>query len=120
MRIGEAARAAGTTARALRYYEEQGLLDAPRTPAGYRDYTAAEIARVRNIRELQAVGFTVEDIRVFAGLLDRPVPGTFTVLEPGHCATAMRVAEERLAVLAARIDRLTALRDRLAARLPRQ
>ena len=41
MRIGEGARAAGTTSKTLRYYEEVGLLPAAdRTPAGYRDYGA--------------------------------------------------------------------------------
>ena len=45
MRIGELAEMAGTTAKTLRFYEEQGLLPpAHRTPAGYRDYTPVLIS----------------------------------------------------------------------------
>ncbi|MFI7537334.1 MerR family transcriptional regulator [Streptosporangium sp. NPDC049376] len=117
MRIGQAARAAGTTTRALRYYEKEGLLQAPRTAAGYRDYSQDDITRVRNIRELQGVGFTVEDIRLFAELLDRPVPATFTVVDTEVCGTAMRVAQDRLTVLGERIERLTTLHGQLAGRL---
>ncbi|WP_436763682.1 MerR family transcriptional regulator [Streptosporangium sp. V21-05] len=117
MRIGEAADAAGTTTRALRYYEEQGLLTAGRTAGGYRVYDAAAVRRVRNIRELLAVGFTVEDVRTFADLLDRDLPERFAVTESGVCAGAMRTARERLAALDDRIGRLTRLRDRLTERV---
>ena len=47
MRIGEVARASGTTSKTLRYYEEVGLLPAAdRTPAGYRDYGAEVLDRL--------------------------------------------------------------------------
>ena len=47
MRIGELAEASGTTAKTLRFYEEQGLLPAAeRTPAGYRDYTPDAVGRI--------------------------------------------------------------------------
>lgn len=117
MLIGQAAQAAGITTRALRYYEQQGLLAAQRTSSGYRDYSEADVARVRNIRELLRSGFTVEDISMFAPLLDRPVPPTFTVVDAGMCEVALRVAQDRLAVLSERIERLTDLHARLAARL---
>ena len=42
MRIGELADAAGTTAKTLRFYEDQGLLPpAGRTPSGYRNIDAS-------------------------------------------------------------------------------
>lgn len=43
MRIGDAAAAAGMTPRALRYYEQQGLVTARRTPSGHRVYDAEDI-----------------------------------------------------------------------------
>ncbi|MCT9930616.1 MerR family transcriptional regulator [Planotetraspora sp. A-T 1434] len=117
MRIGEVAEAAGTTTRALRYYEQQHLLTARRTATGYRDYDEQAVRRVRNIRELLSIGFTVDDVRTFADLLDRDLPERFAVLDAGTCAEAMRVARERLRVLSERIERLTSLHEQLSARL---
>ncbi|SEM73134.1 MerR family transcriptional regulator [Nonomuraea pusilla] len=114
MRIGDAAAAAGTTPRALRFYEERGLLTPPsRTAAGQREYGPREVARVRVIRELLSLGLTVEDVRHVADRLDlldvdlRPPSG------PG-CERGSGVAERRVAALDAEIARLTRLRDRLA------
>ncbi|GGK32660.1 MerR family transcriptional regulator [Nocardia camponoti] len=117
MRIGQVARATGTTTRALRYYEQKGLLTANRTTAGYREYGDEAVTRVRNIRELQSVGFTIDDIRLFTGLLDRPVPTTFTVVNTEVCGTAMHIAQRRLRAMGERIERLAALYDELARRL---
>lgn len=58
MRIGELAEAAGVSVRALRYYEEQGLLDAERTSAGQRRYPSAAVDRVRFIQLLYAAGLS--------------------------------------------------------------
>ncbi|MFJ9617472.1 MerR family DNA-binding transcriptional regulator [Streptomyces noursei] len=49
MRIGDAAVAAGLTPRALRSYEQQGLVTARRTPSGHR---AAEVVARRRLAEL--------------------------------------------------------------------
>ncbi|GAA5151654.1 MULTISPECIES: MerR family transcriptional regulator [Amycolatopsis] len=57
MRIGELARRAGTTTRALRYYEEQGLLRPDRTGNGYREYGEDAVVRVAQIRALLDAGF---------------------------------------------------------------
>ncbi|MFI0446880.1 MerR family transcriptional regulator [Actinomadura sp. 6N118] len=56
MRIGELARRTGVSERSLRYYEQQGLLAADRTPGGQRDYPAAAVDRVIRIQELFAAG----------------------------------------------------------------
>jgi MerR family copper efflux transcriptional regulator len=118
MRIGDAARAAGTTARALRYYEQQGLLTASRTGDGYRSYDEADVRRVRNIRELLALGFTVDDVRTFAELLDQDLPVRFVLADAsGRCETALRVALDRIAALDERIAQLARVRERLAQRL---
>ncbi|MFD6990180.1 MerR family transcriptional regulator [Streptomyces sp. NPDC059943] len=116
MRIGDAAAAAGTTPRALRFYEERGLLAPPaRTASGQRDYGPAEVARLRVIRELLALGLTVEDLRAFADrlhLLAQDPPRRCGSTEPG--ATTSAVVHQRLAALDAEIARLTELRSRLA------
>jgi DNA-binding transcriptional MerR regulator len=70
MRIGDAAAAAGTTPRALRFYEQRGVLPPPRrTVTGQREYGAREVARVRIIRELLSLGLTTEDVRSCADRL---------------------------------------------------
>ncbi|MFJ1904662.1 MerR family transcriptional regulator, partial [Streptomyces sp. NPDC088156] len=78
MLIGELAAEAGTTTRALRYYEEQGLLESDRTTAGYRLYEPGAVRRVRNIRELLSCGFTVEDVKSLLAYLDADLPEVFS------------------------------------------
>ncbi|MFI0978914.1 MerR family transcriptional regulator [Streptomyces sp. NPDC021093] len=112
MRIGELARATGTTARALRHYEQAGLLTSHRAANGYRVYDPeGSVARVRNIRQLLDVGLTLEDVQAFGPCLDGDV------LAAGPSDGALRIARDRLAVLNARIAAQTAARDRLTAAL---
>lgn len=56
MRIGELARRTGVSERSLRYYEQQGLLVADRTPGGQREYPDQAVDRVVRIQELFAAG----------------------------------------------------------------
>jgi DNA-binding transcriptional MerR regulator len=56
MRIGELSRKTGATPRALRYYEEQGLLTAERQSNGYREYAPNAVAMVETIRSLLDLG----------------------------------------------------------------
>ncbi|MEV6108775.1 MerR family transcriptional regulator [Streptomyces sp. NPDC051940] len=115
MRIGEAAAAAGTTPRALRLYEQRGLLPPPaRTPSGQRDYGPAEVARVRVIRDLQALGLTLEDIRSRTHRLHLLAEDPQRRCTGGTGAFSPVVAG-RLEALDTEIDRLTGLRQRLAA-----
>jgi len=118
MRIGEAAAAASTTPRALRFYEQRGLLPPPeRTPSGQREYGPAEVALVRVIRELLAVGLTVEDLHSRASrlhlLLQNPPPPCGS---PPNCGGFVDVIDRRLAALDEEIHRLTHLRAELARR----
>ncbi|RKE18419.1 MerR family transcriptional regulator [Streptomyces sp. TLI_171] len=114
MRIGDAAAAAGTTPRALRLYEQRGLLAPPtRTPAGQRSYTGADVARVRVIRSLLSLGLTIEDLRPHTDRFD------LLAADPARpCASPAPgpTVERRLAALDAEIARLTHLRTALAAR----
>lgn len=117
MRIGDAAAAAGTTPRALRFYEQRGLLPTPeRTAAGQRQYGAGEVNRVRVIRELLALGLTVEDLAARAECLHRLEAGESPDYGAGVCTKTSGVVERRIAALDAEIDRLTRLRNELAAR----
>ncbi|MEU7833876.1 MULTISPECIES: MerR family transcriptional regulator [unclassified Nonomuraea] len=103
MRIGELAAKSGVSVRALRYYEEQGLLDAYRSGSGQRHYPESAADRVHLIQMLYA-----------AGLSSR------TIAELLPCVEAKASTPESRAQLAAernRIDAqiaaLTRTRDRL-------
>jgi MerR family copper efflux transcriptional regulator len=50
--IQEAAVTTGWSPRMLRYIERSGLVEPPRTPAGYRIFGAEELQRLRTLREL--------------------------------------------------------------------
>jgi DNA-binding transcriptional MerR regulator len=115
MRIGDAAAAAGTTPRALRFYEERGLLPPPpRTTAGQREYGPTEVARVRVIRDLLTLGLTVEDLRSVADRIQLLVDDPRRRCADGSDRPGAGVVHRRLAALDAEIDRLTRLRTRLA------
>ncbi|AOS66084.1 MerR family transcriptional regulator [Actinoalloteichus hymeniacidonis] len=62
MRIGELSRRTGVSERALRYYEEQGLLQPRRLPSGYREYRELDIAAVQRIRVLLDAGLNTAQI----------------------------------------------------------
>ncbi|MFD4973641.1 heavy metal-responsive transcriptional regulator [Streptomyces sp. NPDC058424] len=71
MRTGELAAASGLTAKTIRFYEQTGLLpEPPRTPAGYRDYPPQAAHRIAFIREAQAAGLTLAEIRSVLAVRD--------------------------------------------------
>lgn len=64
MRIHEAARTVGCTQRAIKFYEEKGLLPAvSRSENGYRDYSEADIRTLHEIQAYRKLGIGLSDIR---------------------------------------------------------
>ena len=64
----EAARRLGVSAKALRLYEQRGLVEPGRTAAGWRAYGPVEMARAGEIVALRALGFSLAQVaRVLAG-----------------------------------------------------
>lgn len=102
VRIGEVARGAGVSVRALRYYEQQGLLVAERSPSGQRLYRQDTIARVRFFQQMYA-----------AGLTSRRIAELLPCWNSGHTD-----AEQR-AMLRAERDRIQAKVDDLQTALDR-
>jgi len=103
IRIGEVARSAGVSVRAVRYYEQQGLLTPERSPSGQRLYRQDAIAMVRFFQQMYA-----------AGLTSRRISELLPCWEAGHTdadqRAMLRVERERIQ---AKIDELVAARDRL-------
>ncbi|MFH8346654.1 MerR family transcriptional regulator [Streptomyces sp. NPDC018045] len=114
MRIGELARVTGTTTRALRYYEEQGLLHPDRSTNGYRSYGDEAVRSVANIRLLLASGLTTDDLRLIDGCLRDELTGTHTCADP---TPKIALFEQRLSLLQDRINDLVTVRDQLVDRL---
>ena len=98
MRIGDVAVRAGVSTRALRYYEEQGLLESERTASGQRTYPESAIERVKLIQQF----FT-------AGLPSR------VVLQLLPCVDSGTASPEVFEILASERDRITAAMADLAA-----
>ena len=71
--IGAAAQRLGVSERALRYYQQLGLLvPASTTPGGLRRYSPDDLARVERIRELQTLlGLNLDEIAVVLRNEDR-------------------------------------------------
>jgi DNA-binding transcriptional MerR regulator len=71
MRIGALASMSGLTAQTIRYYESIDLLPEPdRTPAGYREYSAAAADRLRFIRDAQACGLSLGEVQTLLSMKD--------------------------------------------------
>ncbi len=64
MKINEVEAQVGITKKNIRFYEEQGLLSPRRNTAnGYRDYSEAEVAVLRQIKLMRKLGVPLEEIR---------------------------------------------------------
>src|SRR5262249_18256832 len=63
MTIGEVAKRSGVATSALRFYEDQGLIQSARTDSGHRRYARAVIRRVAFIVFAQKIGLSLEEIR---------------------------------------------------------
>jgi DNA-binding transcriptional MerR regulator len=105
MRIGELAERAGTSTRALRYYEQHGLIAARRTSNGYREYDESDLRLVREIRSLLEIGFNLEDTRPFVECLRSGRASG------AQCPGSIEVLGRKLADLDGCIARLQAVRS---------
>ncbi|MGA5302805.1 MerR family transcriptional regulator [Nucisporomicrobium flavum] len=105
MRISELARQAGTTPRALRYYEEQGLLRPARLASGYRHYDEQALRTVRHIQLLLSAGLSTAAI---AEILPC-IPDDTTVLAP-TCPELLDALGEEHARITRAVEGLLAAR----------
>ena len=83
MRIGELAGKSGVSVRALRYYEEQILLEAERSASGQRHYPEAAVGRVRLIQLLYGAGLSSKTIVELLPCVEKPnmvTPATLALL----------------------------------------
>ncbi|TFI59619.1 MerR family transcriptional regulator [Sphingomonas parva] len=66
--IARLAAAGGVGVETIRFYQRKGLLDTPTRDGGIRRYGSEDLRRLRFIRQAQAAGFTLEEIRELLAL----------------------------------------------------
>lgn len=66
LKVGDLAKRTGKTVRAIHLYEELGLLaPAVRSKGGFRLYDGRAVTRIEWIAKLQAMGFSLTEIKAF-------------------------------------------------------
>jgi MerR family mercuric resistance operon transcriptional regulator len=64
MHIGEVSKQTNLSVDAIRFYERAALLpEPPRSPGHFRLYTDGDVARLRFVRQMQGLGFSLREIR---------------------------------------------------------
>jgi Cu(I)-responsive transcriptional regulator len=105
MRIGELARATGTNAETIRYYEREGILPAAeRTDSNYRDYSAEHVEALTFVRRARDLGFAMAKVRKLLSLSDS---------EDKPCEDVALLVQAQVAEVDRKIADLTLLREEL-------
>ena len=69
--IGEVADTVGLSIRTIRHYDEMGVVEpSGRSVGGFRLYTAADVERLRFVKRLKPLRFSLDEIRELLTLLD--------------------------------------------------
>lgn len=107
MKIGDLAAATGVSTKAIRYYEQIGVLPKPeRADNGYRIYADSAVERLAFVKDAQATGLSLDEIAAILGLREQ---GEAT------CNHVMHLLEHHLDQLDAKIAALQKTRTTLAA-----
>jgi DNA-binding transcriptional MerR regulator len=107
--IGEAAKRSGASRKALRLYEEAGILPIPRrTPSGYRVYGSDALDLLAFVRQAQRLDFRLDEIKTIVA-----------IKRAGRapCAHVRELVQRKADELNHRLSDLTAVRDGLRALL---
>ncbi|ATQ41692.1 Cu(I)-responsive transcriptional regulator [Caulobacter mirabilis] len=104
MNIGAAAEKSGLPAKTIRYYEDIGLLQADRASNGYRDYSMADVHRLRFLQRSRSLGFSVEECRQLLSLYSD---------KDRESADVKAIANIKLVEIDRKLAELTELRDTL-------
>ena len=104
--IASLAKRSGVAASALRFYEDQGLIRSVRQQGGRRHFPRSTLRRVAFVRAAQAVGLTLEEIKVVLAAL----PEERTPTRDDWA----RLSSDWKPLIEARIASLTRLRDALS------
>lgn len=105
LKIGQLAARTGCPIETIRYYEHEGLLDAPaRSNGNYRLYGKAHVERLSFIRHCRSLDMTLEEIRTLLRFRDSPHE---------NCEGANQLLDQHIGHVAARIADLNTLARQL-------
>lgn len=111
MHIGRIAKKIGLTPDAIRFYERKALLPrAPRTAGGFRQYAESDVELLGFIRQAQALGFTLREVRELAEL---------RTARQQPCAPVRRRLQQKLLHVQQKLADLRKLENELRAALRR-
>ncbi len=115
LRIGELAKLVDTSAKAIRFYEDEGLLPpAQRAENGYRVYTPDDMERLRFIRSARNLGFSLNDLHEILALRERgEAPCRYVVNLIDHKRSEIDAHIRQLHELQAELDYLLSVADQL-------
>jgi DNA-binding transcriptional MerR regulator len=106
LKIGEVSKRSGMGIEALRFYERSGLLERPhRTESGYRVYDEAVLERLAFIKQAQALGFSLDEVK---RIMDDARAGK------SPCDEVREIVRRRLDELDARMREMRRCRAELA------
>jgi MerR family mercuric resistance operon transcriptional regulator/MerR family copper efflux transcriptional regulator len=110
VKIGEIAKHSGVSVDTVRFYERVGVLPEPaRRPSGYREYEPDTVDRIRLTRELQAIGFSLDD--VVAALAAHDAGGATCASERWRLDAVLERVDGKLAELTALRQRIVDAKD---------
>ena len=111
--IGALAKQAGVGVETVRFYERRGLVRRPARPrAGYRAYPEDAVGRIRFIRNAQAVGFTLQEVKELLAL--RVTAGTSCAAVRSRASAKAADVQRRLAEM----ERIRVALEKLVAACP--
>ncbi len=107
MNISDVAKITGLTSKAIRFYEEKGLVTPPmRSENGYRTYTQQHLNELTLLRQARQVGFNLEESGELVNLFNDP---------QRHSADVKRRTLEKVAEIERHVEELQSMRDQLLA-----
>jgi len=105
MNISDVAKKTGLTSKAIRFYEEKGLVTPPlRSENGYRSYTSKHLDELMLLRQARQVGFNLDECREMVALFNDPAR---------HSADVKARTLDKVAEIEAHIAQLSQMRQRL-------
>lgn len=97
MLLNEIINEVGMTKRAVKYYEEKGLLSVDKDNNGYRNYTAQDVETLKKISVYRKLGISIKDIQ--------------SLLETGDKSILLRIYQEKVQEKVLKDSELEALKQ---------